>query len=295
MACGRHSRLTDDELDVPVWLDTGRLHRRAAPVGQYGPLVHLAPRWGASRGKGLKGSAGYLYHRCGRRCRVQRTDSGHCFRSRGHLAAFLDESDRANRHVRVFRLSGSVTGRRLKPPVRPCRVSTDLGNSMPAPLLSFRHSCRPVHAGDPPARGGDIRAVSAKLCRRSSSAPGLCVHTEVLGLARATRPHAGWCSARLSHCSSCIQAGADRFLHRVWHVWRRLLAGSLKWRRCRGWPVDGWSDRLRVNDGVSDCGMAAVASAVIGAPVAGVLIILELTMNYDFTGRRGQHRGIDRD
>ena len=30
------------------------------------------------------------------------------------------------------------------------------------------------------------------------------------------------------------------------------------------------------------CGMAAVASAVIGAPVAGVLIILELTMNYDF-------------
>ena len=30
------------------------------------------------------------------------------------------------------------------------------------------------------------------------------------------------------------------------------------------------------------CGMAAVASAVIGAPVAGVLIILELTMNYEF-------------
>jgi len=33
---------------------------------------------------------------------------------------------------------------------------------------------------------------------------------------------------------------------------------------------------------LSICGMAAVASAVIGAPVAGVLIILELTMNYDF-------------
>ena len=30
------------------------------------------------------------------------------------------------------------------------------------------------------------------------------------------------------------------------------------------------------------CGMAAVASAVIGAPVAGVLIILEMTMNYEF-------------
>ncbi len=33
---------------------------------------------------------------------------------------------------------------------------------------------------------------------------------------------------------------------------------------------------------LSICGMAAVAGAVIGAPVAGVLIILELTMNYDF-------------
>jgi CIC family chloride channel protein len=30
------------------------------------------------------------------------------------------------------------------------------------------------------------------------------------------------------------------------------------------------------------CGMAAVGSAVIGAPVAGVLIILEMTMNYEF-------------
>ena len=30
------------------------------------------------------------------------------------------------------------------------------------------------------------------------------------------------------------------------------------------------------------CGMAAVASAVIGAPIAGVIIILELTMNYEF-------------
>ena len=29
------------------------------------------------------------------------------------------------------------------------------------------------------------------------------------------------------------------------------------------------------------CGMAAVASAVIGAPVAGVMIILEMTMNYE--------------
>ena len=30
------------------------------------------------------------------------------------------------------------------------------------------------------------------------------------------------------------------------------------------------------------CGMAAVASAVIGAPIAGVVIILEMTMNYQF-------------
>ena len=30
------------------------------------------------------------------------------------------------------------------------------------------------------------------------------------------------------------------------------------------------------------CGMAAVASAVIGAPIAGVVIILELTMSYEF-------------
>ena len=30
------------------------------------------------------------------------------------------------------------------------------------------------------------------------------------------------------------------------------------------------------------CGMAAVASAVIGAPVSGVVIILEMTMSYEF-------------
>ncbi len=30
------------------------------------------------------------------------------------------------------------------------------------------------------------------------------------------------------------------------------------------------------------CGMAAVASAVIGAPVSGVLIMLEMTMSYDY-------------
>jgi CIC family chloride channel protein len=34
--------------------------------------------------------------------------------------------------------------------------------------------------------------------------------------------------------------------------------------------------------GLAICGMAAVAAAVIGAPVAGVLIILEMTMSYDF-------------
>ena len=34
--------------------------------------------------------------------------------------------------------------------------------------------------------------------------------------------------------------------------------------------------------GMAICGMAAVASAVIGAPVSGVLIILELTLSYEF-------------
>ena len=34
--------------------------------------------------------------------------------------------------------------------------------------------------------------------------------------------------------------------------------------------------------GLAICGMASVAAAVIGAPVAGVLIILEMTMNYEF-------------
>ncbi len=34
--------------------------------------------------------------------------------------------------------------------------------------------------------------------------------------------------------------------------------------------------------GLAICGMASVASAVIGAPVAGVLIILEMTMSYEY-------------
>ena len=34
--------------------------------------------------------------------------------------------------------------------------------------------------------------------------------------------------------------------------------------------------------GLAICGMAAVAAAVIGAPVAGVLIILEMTMSYEY-------------
>lgn len=37
-----------------------------------------------------------------------------------------------------------------------------------------------------------------------------------------------------------------------------------------------------VGPGVAICGMAAVAASVIGAPVAGVLIILEMTMSYEF-------------
>ena len=37
-----------------------------------------------------------------------------------------------------------------------------------------------------------------------------------------------------------------------------------------------------VGPGLAICGMAAVAAAVIGAPVSGVLIILEMTMSYEF-------------
>jgi chloride channel protein, CIC family len=39
---------------------------------------------------------------------------------------------------------------------------------------------------------------------------------------------------------------------------------------------------LSAGPGMAICGMAAVASAVIGAPISGVLIILELTMSYEF-------------
>lgn len=39
---------------------------------------------------------------------------------------------------------------------------------------------------------------------------------------------------------------------------------------------------LNAGPGLAICGMAAVASAVIGAPISGVLIILELTMSYEF-------------
>ena len=49
------------------------------------------------------------------------------------------------------------------------------------------------------------------------------------------------------------------------------------------------SGRLLVSFGVASaspalaiCGMAAVASAVIGAPLSGVVIILELTLSYEF-------------
>jgi CIC family chloride channel protein len=39
---------------------------------------------------------------------------------------------------------------------------------------------------------------------------------------------------------------------------------------------------LSAGPGMAICGMAAVASAVIGAPISGVMIILELTMSYEF-------------
>ena len=33
---------------------------------------------------------------------------------------------------------------------------------------------------------------------------------------------------------------------------------------------------------IAICGMASVAASVIGAPITGVLIILEMTMNYEY-------------
>ena len=39
---------------------------------------------------------------------------------------------------------------------------------------------------------------------------------------------------------------------------------------------------LSAGPGMAICGMAAVASAVIGAPISGVMIILELTLSYEF-------------
>jgi len=53
-------------------------------------------------------------------------------------------------------------------------------------------------------------------------------------------------------------------------------AGALIGRVSVGLGVAGGGTALAI------CGMAAVASAVIGAPVSGVIIILELTMSYEF-------------
>ena len=53
-------------------------------------------------------------------------------------------------------------------------------------------------------------------------------------------------------------------------------AGAIGGRILAGLGLAGGGPALAV------CGMAAVASAVIGAPVSGVIIILELTMSYEF-------------
>jgi len=55
-----------------------------------------------------------------------------------------------------------------------------------------------------------------------------------------------------------------------------LTAGAL------GGRLLGWLGLMAAGPGVAICGMAAVASAVIGAPIAGVLIILEMTLSYEF-------------
>ena len=53
-------------------------------------------------------------------------------------------------------------------------------------------------------------------------------------------------------------------------------AGAIGGRLLAGLGVVGGGPALAI------CGMAAVAAAVIGAPVSGVIIILELTMSYEF-------------
>ena len=53
-------------------------------------------------------------------------------------------------------------------------------------------------------------------------------------------------------------------------------AGAVGGRILAGLGIAGAGPALAI------CGMAAVASAVIGAPVSGVIIILELTMSYEF-------------
>ena len=53
-------------------------------------------------------------------------------------------------------------------------------------------------------------------------------------------------------------------------------AGAIGARALAGLGMAGAGPALAI------CGMAAVASAVIGAPVSGVIIILELTMSYEF-------------
>ena len=43
-----------------------------------------------------------------------------------------------------------------------------------------------------------------------------------------------------------------------------------------------WLGFAMASPGLAICGMAAVASAVIGAPITGVLLVLEMTLSYEF-------------
>ena len=45
--------------------------------------------------------------------------------------------------------------------------------------------------------------------------------------------------------------------------------------------IGGTTVGLAIGPGLIICGMAAISSTVVGTPIAGVLIILELTMSYE--------------
>ena len=46
-------------------------------------------------------------------------------------------------------------------------------------------------------------------------------------------------------------------------------------------PIGGAAVATAIGPGLIICGMAALSSTVVGTPIAGVLIMLELTMSYE--------------